>query len=132
MSATALIARGRAAAERLMVDACTIKRVASSTTSLTTGVITPTYTTMYSGKCRIQQRTQGLARPHEAGEAHLLLLQMEVHLPMTSAAFQVDDQVTITASALDVDLVGRIFYVRDLFHKTHATARRVSVQERTS
>jgi hypothetical protein len=40
--------------------------------------------------------------------------------------------VTITASVNDPDLVGRVFLIRDLFHKTEPTARRVGVIERTA
>jgi hypothetical protein len=55
MSATTATLRGRLAAEANMVDACTIQRVTGTTTNDTTGVVTPTYTTIYSGKCRMQQ-----------------------------------------------------------------------------
>jgi hypothetical protein len=43
-----------------------------------------------------------------------------------------DDLVTITASLLDADLVGRTFRVRELGHKSHMTARRVQLEEVTS
>jgi hypothetical protein len=43
---------------------------------------------------------------------------------------EVGDEVTITASR-DPDLIGRAFLVRDLFHKTDASSRRVQLTERT-
>ena len=48
-----------------------------------------------------------------------------------SEGLEVNDEITITASVNDADLVGRVFLVRDLMHKTHPTARRVGVVERT-
>jgi hypothetical protein len=41
----------------------------------------------------------------------------------------VDDTVTITAAVLDAQLVGRVFRVVELFHKSFATAQRVRVEE---
>jgi hypothetical protein len=131
MGIEATLARGRAAAEALMVDACVIKRVSSSTTDPNTGVVTPTYSTIYTGKCRVQQaRAQGASA--DVGEAALVLLRHEVQLPITVTGLQEGDQVTITASVNDADLVNRVFVVRDLGHKTHLTARRVQVSEVTS
>lgn len=132
MSIDMLLASGRAAAEALMQDTCTVRRKTSEVTDLFSGTITPVYTDIYTGKCRVQQRTQGQARPEDAGEAFVLMLQLELQLPMSATGLQVDDLVTITASVHDADLPGRVFYVRDLAHKTHATARRVTIQERTS
>jgi hypothetical protein len=113
-----------------MVDACVIRRVTGETTG-PGGVITPTYLTIYTGKCRVQQPT-ALARPHQPGEAFILMVRLDVQLPMTVTGLQAEDQVLITSSALDADLAGRLFVVWDLAHKTHATARRVGVMERTS
>jgi hypothetical protein len=131
MSAASVLARGRAAALALMVDACTIQRLTSSTTDPVTGVPTPTYATIYAGRCRVQQQT-ATAGARDVGEANLLLLRLEMQLPMSVTGLQVDDVVTVTASALDPDLIGRRFRIRDLAHKTHATSRRVGVEEVTS
>ncbi len=131
MSAGIITILGRAAAERDMVDACVIRRRTGETTDPTSGVITPTYTTLYAGKCRVQHQ-EAQAREETTGQAFLLMLVLRLQLPMTVTGLQVDDEVTITASTYDPDLVGRAFFVRDLMHKTHATSRRVSIQERTS
>jgi hypothetical protein len=131
MSAATALARGRAAALALMVDTCVIKRVTGETTDPFSGTITPTAVTLYAGMCRVQHR-EAQGREETPGQAFLVMLLLELQLPMTVTGLQVDDQVTITASAHDPDLAGRTFYIRDLMHKTHATARRVSIQERTS
>lgn len=131
MSASTALARGRALAESLMVDACIIKRVTAEATDTFSGTITPTFATIYTGKCRVQHR-EAQGREEQPGETWLLMLLLELQLPTSVTDLRVDDQVTITASAHDSDLVNRTFYIRDLMHKTHATARRVSLQERTS
>lgn len=130
MSRDSVLARGRTAAEAGMVDTCTIARV-TETTDEDTGEVTPTTSPLYTGACRVQQRTV-TATPADAGEAHALMLALEVQLPMSVTGLRTEDRITITASAHDPDLVDRVFLIRSLAHKTHATARRVQVVERTS
>jgi hypothetical protein len=48
---------------------------------------------------------------------------------MSATGFQIGDRVTITKTLLDLDLLGRVFTVAALAHKTHMTARRLRVQE---
>jgi uncharacterized protein DUF6093 len=131
MSVAGVLARGRAAAEALMLDACVIKRVTGTVTDQTSGQITPTEATIYTGKCRVQHAL-AQANAQDVGEAYLLILRLELQIPMSVTDVRPEDEVTITASVHDPDLVNRVFVVRDLFHKTHATARRLQVQERTS
>lgn len=132
MLPSAILARGRALAESLMVDSCAITRAGGETTDPDTGVITPgAATDVYSGRCRVQQK-QAQASPQDPGEAYVLMLRLEVQLPMSVVGLQVDDRIEITASAHDPDLVGRVFSIRDLMHKSHATSRRVGCQELTS
>jgi hypothetical protein len=131
MSATSATLRGRLAAEALMVDTCTVQRQTGSTTNDTTGVVTPTYSTIYTGKCRVQQRVP-VSKPADVGQAHVWLQRLELQVPMSVTGIASDDLVTITASLLDADLVGRTFRVRELGHKTHMTARRVQLEEATS
>lgn len=132
MSVASALAAGRRAAERLMVDACVIRRRVGESTSPDTGVVTPTYSTIYSGKCRVQQ-SETQARAVDAAEDYALMLRLQVQLPMDgTTGVRAEDEVVISTSALDADLPGRTFIVRDLAHKTHATARRIGVEERTS
>lgn len=132
MSRASVLARGRTAAEVGMVDACTIRRVPSEATDDFSGVITPAYSTIYTGKCRVQQQA-AIARPHEVGEDHVLIVRFDLQLPVVGTeGLQVRDEVTITTSAHDADLVGRVFLVLELAHKSEATARRIGMTERTS
>lgn len=131
MSAASLLARGRTFAEQLMVDTCLIRRKTGETTD-SDGVVTPTWSTVYSGPCRMKQ-ANAQANAQDVGEAALLMLRFELQLPVTGTeGIQADDQATITASALDPDLVNRKFAVRGLSHASLGVMRRLQVEETTS
>jgi hypothetical protein len=130
MSRETLLARAQAAAVAGMADACTIRRVTGTVTDDFSGTVTPTYASLYAGKCRVQQRL-AQSTQEDAGEDYLQLLRLEVQLPMSVTGLEVNDQITITAS-VDADLAGRTFLIRDLFHKSEASARRVQCIERTA
>jgi len=51
-----------------------------------------------------------------------------VDFPVSAGPLAVDDVVTITASVLDPQLVGTVFRVVELFHKSMATAQRTRVE----
>lgn len=131
MTAEIATLQGRIAAETLMVDACTIRRATGTASSDVTGAVTPTYTTLYAGKCRVQQ-TVPVSKPAEVGQAAIWLQRLQLQLPMAVTGIQSDDLVTVTASALDAELASRTFRVRELGHKTHMTARRLQIEEVTS
>lgn len=127
-AATAAIQHGRIRAEALMVDTCSIKRVTSSSTDPDTGVVTPTYATVYTGKCRLKLAS-AVARPLTVGEAQVFLQHPTLSLPAATTGVQIDDIVTITASALLPSLVGRVFHVRGLPGASHMTAARFEIME---
>jgi hypothetical protein len=125
-----LVMRGRAQIERLMVDACLIDRKTGSVLDEDTGDYVDTYATVYEGKCRVQD--SGLSGHQvDAGDRPVELQTRTLQVPMTVTGVKVDDRVQVTASVLDADLVGRTFRVTDLMHKTHATARRLPIEEVT-
>lgn len=128
MSRASVLARGRTAALAGMVDTCTIARSENGTVDENTGRIARAEVTIYNGACRVQnQRAQ--SRAEEVGEDRALLLPMEIQLPTSATGLCVGDRITITASVNDPDLVGRVFAIRDLAHKSEATARRVRAEE---
>jgi hypothetical protein len=131
MAREALLARARIFDETGMSDACTIRRRTGETTDPSTGVVTPTYLSPdpYAGKCRIQQRP-GPSRPHEVSEDFVLIGRLEVQLPMAVTGLKVADEITVTVSTHDPDLVGRVFLIHGLAHKTDGSSRRVAVTER--
>ena len=130
MDVASVLARGQAAALALMVDACTVRRRTGTTFDRFSGTSVPTWLDLYAGRCRVQQ---GIAQADEqdVGEDYQLRLRLVVQLPVSVTGIRVGDEVTITAATHDPDLTGRAFLVRDLMHKTHPTARRVGVVERT-
>jgi hypothetical protein len=131
VSVASALARGQAAALALMQDACTIRRRTGTTVDDNTGEESETFTDLYAGRCRVQQ-SNAQAQEQTPGEDHQLLQRVEVQLPVSVADLQVGDRITITAAAHDPDLVGAVYLIRELFAKTHPTARRVGVTRRTS
>lgn len=131
MSATSVTLRGRVSAEARMVDTCTVQRVTGSSTDQDTGVVTPTTTTIYTGKCRIRQAVE-VGRPLDSGQAQRYMQHSILSIPIASAVLLVDDVVTITASALTANLVGRTWHVRAVSGDTNTTAARYEIAEVTS
>lgn len=114
-----------------MVDTCLIQRRTGETTD-DDGNVTPTFVTVYSGKCKVHQQSVQ-ARAADPGEAYVLMVRRELHLPVaTSGGIRAGNEVTIIVSANAPDLVGRVLVVRDEAAKSAATARRLGVEERTS
>jgi hypothetical protein len=130
VSRDVLLGRARAAALRGMADTCTIRRRTGAGSVGADGKVTPAYTTLYTGQCRVQQVTAE-PTPADPGEDRELLVRLTVQLPISVTGLQAADEITVTASENDPDLVGRVFLVNGLHHKTHATSRRVGVIERT-
>jgi hypothetical protein len=124
MSATTITLRGRVAAEALMVDACVIERRSGSTVDPETGDIVPTFATVYSGKCKVQQQT-AVANPSTVGEAAVFVSEPQLHVPMSATGLLPDDRVTMTTSVLDPDLVGKVGHLRGPWDETFTTARRL-------
>jgi hypothetical protein len=134
VSLASVLARGQAAALARMTDACTIRRQTGTTYNDEIGGTTPTWTAVYSGACRVKQPSSGSnsASRTTVGEAEVLLQQPELHLPMSAPLLRPGDEVTITASATDPTLVGRVFRTRAIPAHSQASARRHGVTERTS
>jgi hypothetical protein len=125
-----ILDRGRAAAVRAMVDACVIRRRSDTTTDPLTGVPTPAYATLYTGQCRVQQNGATASRQDVGGDS-VLLQPFVLSVPISVTGIEPGDEATMTTSR-DPDLVGRVFIVRAVTHKTNLTARRLGVEERTA
>lgn len=130
MSAATITLRGRAAAEAMMLDAVTVQHQTGTVTDGETGAVTPTYTTKYTGKAKIQQSNPATT-PTVIGEAAVFVGQLTLHLPVTAATATVgpDDLVTVTTCVLDPSLAGATFRLRGPAHKSYATARRFPMVE---
>ena len=128
MSLVGIVGQGRAAAESLMLDTCTVGRPGAPVTDPNTGAVTTPLTTIYTGKCKFQQTLAQSSNP-VAGEHQFTVQDVRWDTPVGAGPFLVDDVVTVTAAALDPDLTGKVFRVTDPFHKTGATAQRTRVKE---
>lgn len=132
MSAASALARGRAAAEALMLDACVIRRTTGTVTDQDTGTTTPTYSTLYTGPCKLQRQV-GASGPRlveDVGEAARVLVDVELHLPIAASGGLADgDEATMTAAAYDADLVGTVFRIAGPARGSMKTARRLAVTE---
>ncbi len=132
MTRATALARGRAIAEAGMTDSCVITRKSRSGLNLQTGRETIVTTVIYSGKCRLQQRTPGGVRSRTVGESEHLMLRMELQLPVDgTGGILVGDQAEMTVCTNDSSLVGTSYRVRELAGKSEATARRLGVEEVT-
>ncbi|MGI5144796.1 DUF6093 family protein [Plantactinospora sp. CA-294935] len=132
MSAAEVLARGREFAAELMVDTCEIVAVTGTHTDLGTGQAVEDTDVVYAGPCRVQQ-ADPIARAEMVGEADRLMVTRLLWLPVaTSVGVRAGQRVQITVCQYDPDVVGRRFVVRAEFGKTHATARRLGIEEVTS
>lgn len=133
MTIHAAVARGRAAAESLMVDTATITRPGAGEPVFDPN--TGTYTnsdpsTVYTGKCRVQLTDSLDVRAQEFGALAVNLSRVTVSIPIDATDVQTEDVVTITSAVHDPVLVGRDFTVQGVPAKTHATARRLEAERK--
>lgn len=132
MSVGSAVARGRALAESLMVDTCTVSTWTGRTAqNETTGAETKVYSVAFTSRCKVQQRAQNQTSEPEVGGRRMAVDEVEIHLPVATTQVLEGQVVTITAvgSLSDSRLVGRKFVVSSPMNKTHATATRLTVKE---
>lgn len=127
-----MLALGRVAAQAGMTDTCTIRRQTGSTTD-SVGVVSPTWTQVYSGPCKLQE-SSGLPRDANPSPADpVLMVYRQLHLPVaTSTGVRADDLATIDTCANDPDMVGAVLVIRAERGKSYGTARRLDVEQQTS
>lgn len=129
MTAQSALHAGRAAAAKLMVDTCQVVRPAEQVTDRHTGQVYATADVVaYEGPCKVQSFQPFESNP-EAGAHTYTVQRYYVHIPVGAYQPQVGDVVTITATAADPYLVGRVLRVVALLHKSLATAYRLAVTD---
>lgn len=131
MNLRGVLSRARRTAERLMVDECTIRRNLGLSTDPDSGVVSPTYETVYQGKCKVQTFTNRELMK-SGGEHEFIIQRYEVQIPVAAVGVQTNDEAVIDASMFDPDLVGRAYRVVGLMNKSEGTARRLGVEEMPS
>jgi hypothetical protein len=125
-----LAGRGFLVRSGALVDTCIIERVTGESLNPTTGKVTKTYTTVYSGPCQVQAASANWAGPTTVAEAALRLASSELQLPVVgSEGLKIDDRVTVLTSLNDADLVGRKFTLTGESRKSHATTRKLPLLE---
>lgn len=130
------LTNGRKDAEALMGDTCTIMRPTGSiSVDQHTGVATPAYETVYSGKCKVQT-AGGIASQvvSASGDStnvggNVPVWTLYLHLPVSATGCRSGDIARIDAS-MDPMLAGKLLRLVNLqSEKTFATARRWNVSE---
>jgi hypothetical protein len=129
MTAAGTVTAGQALAESLMVDTCTITRNDGDPVfNTTTGTYTQPTTTVYTGKCRVKPSVLSGNTTVQAGEERVALWPYSVSVPVSATDVELDDIVTVTASA-DASLVDVTLRVRSIARGTFITARRLDCEE---
>jgi hypothetical protein len=120
----ALLARGRAAAEMLMLDTVVVERLAGRVFNTTSGEYADTWATIYAGKADL--RPQRMPREFDASQTATTVDRYDVKLPFAAAgAVKKEDRITATASG-DPRLVGRPLVVTAVGLGTRRTAWHVT------
>jgi hypothetical protein len=129
VSAGSAALAGRVAAERMMTDTVLIRRRTGwGPINETTGVKSPTYLTVYTGKCRIQSYQPFESTP-VAGGQQFTVQRTALHIPVTVLGVAIDDVAIMQTSPMNPALVGRAFRIAGLHHKTNQTSQRLMVDE---
>lgn len=126
---TSALPRMQARAELLMVDACTISRVAFPNGEVDDdGNPISTETVRYAGKCKVQTY-EPYEQTREVARTTQVIQRYSVHVPIDAGPFEVGDVVRITASAGLPSTLSRTFRIEGLLEKTWQTAQRLLVDE---
>lgn len=128
MTADGATRAGRALAARYFAQTGTTVSIGRDTGAMDPETFDPILTPLYSGPGRVQTY-EPVQRDVEVGGGRAAIQRYAVHVPIESCRPEVGDVVTVTACALDANLVGREFTVRGLLHKSAATAYRLVVDD---
>lgn len=130
MTVVDVLLRGRQRAEEQMVDTLELRGPdVKGPLDEDTGQYPVTPGALkYAGPGKVQT-TDTMGNAADAAERVVMVTRFAAHLPMAAPAAAVDDVISVTASQLDAELVGRRFRVASLIHKSLMTARRLAVEE---
>lgn len=126
MSVTTAMKHAQRAAEKLMVDSCTIDRVIGVETDPMTGKDVPILEEAYSGKCRVQV-TSAQASTGESVAYTFTSQDYQLHIPASVETPEVGDIVTLTDTPGKPSRAGKEFRVEALFEKTFQSAQRIKM-----
>lgn len=126
------LALARVEAEALLTDTCKITRKGERVFNPQTGRYDIPTVTVWEGRCAIRSRTHDVREALAAGldvDESTLILKLPVR---GTEGVQSNDTVTVTASAHDAALVGGVFRVKAQRRLSHATLRRIPIEEVTA
>lgn len=127
----ALLARGRAMAEALMVDDCAVLRKIGSAVDDDTGAEVDEFATVYTGPCRLRMNTvTGGSASRQVGEQTVTTTRIEWQAPWHVDYVEVDDRVVMLASQ-SPGLVQRAVQVTGPWLQTTSAACRYPCIEST-
>lgn len=120
------LAEMRQHAESRMRATCIIERKTGETT--VGGVVTPTWTEVYVGKCEL---TDFSSHPieREVNGATVTTSSPSLRLPVSAPVVKVNDRVRITSDPDNPDLVGLTVYVTEIRRKSLEKSRRITVSD---
>ena len=129
-----VVAQGRAAAERLMLDRCVVRRPTDElVTDPITFEVTRRHVVVYGpdspkgGMCKVQSH-EAFEQERESAAATVIVNRVRVDVPVGVGPFKPGDVVTILDS-VDPQMVGRHLRMTvEGPYKTHATAYRIAAE----
>lgn len=118
-------------AERF-VDACQILDPLNDTDRGTMDPVTYQYDeqtagVVYTGACLIRPANASVPNAVVYGQEARTFAQLDIFLPHDAAEVDLDQQVVVTASLTDVQLVGKVFVIRAIVRDSYNTRRKLQV-----
>lgn len=108
-----------------LTDSCVIRGSSGETLNTTTGELTPTWDTHYSGPCLVRPKS---AMSVEAGELLVEQRGYLVVIPYDETDVGVDMEVVVTSNT-DEQLDGKVLIVRNVRTDTYNTARKLDCED---
>lgn len=127
VSLESVLRDGRAAFERRMRATCLIRRVTGSTIN-EWGTETPTYITVYAGKCYTRYPGMAFEQNPEVGGFNLTVSRLVLRIPF-GPVVKPGDVVTIVSDVDNPQMVGSKLRVASMDDQSQATAQRVLCED---
>lgn len=124
MSVADLVAAGRRAEERVMIDSCVIARTGSKTFNESTGTYTNTPVQEYSGKCRVKLN---LPFERQGGDRNNQVMRPELRIPAVAGV--ITERAKVTVASQNPALDGRVFVIVAETTGSTSSSRRFIIED---
>lgn len=127
MIAAQALGMGRRLAASLMQSTCRIRREGEKVRNPETGMLEPSWTSVYEGPCRVRF---SVGAPRETDQAGQRFAEQSptVWVPIHADGIRVDDVGEILSNTHAPEDVGLTFRVAGVHAQTHSTSRRLPVE----